>query len=79
MSGKNNYMYYKEPYINLCNAILLQAVNDKIKAEHDIAKYPYYPVARKALFEINSFFASDYAKVLFDYVKAGHRYEKENI
>ena len=51
-------------YEELANAIIVQAVKDYRSARKNLKKDPCDKAARKSLVEIESFFSSDWIKIL---------------
>lgn len=53
-----------DPYENLANAIILQAVKDYRQARHKLKKRPKNEAARETITECESFFRSDWFTTL---------------
>lgn len=60
MKEKTNY----NPYEELANAIILQAVQDYRKAKTELKKHPFSHAARGMRTSVLCFFRSDWFKVL---------------
>ena len=53
-----------DPYEQLANAIVLQAVKDYRKALKKLMKYPRHETAKRSIAEVERFFHSDWYKEL---------------